>query len=306
MKKLLISTALVAATTAASYAQEATFRLEADPMEIHASEFIGQRVYSSENALDGDAFDGIQDGWEDVGEVNDVILSRDGAVEAVLVDIGGFLGIGERQVAVDMDALRFVADGSTADNEADYFLVMQAGRAHFEEAPEYSWTRGAMEKVVGEAEQAAEATGEAVGDAAEATAETVENTAEATADAASDTLAAVGVAADEVAGAEREHVMRDGYEPAADADMNTEMLTGAPAYDANDEWIGEISELIINTDGEITHGIIDVGGFLGIGEKPVELEIAQIDILRQSDGGDLRVYVPLTKEEMEALPTYNK
>ncbi|MDW4551765.1 hypothetical protein R5H32_20810 [Defluviimonas sp. D31] len=35
MKKLLISTALVAATTAASYAQDTTFRLEADPMEIH-------------------------------------------------------------------------------------------------------------------------------------------------------------------------------------------------------------------------------------------------------------------------------
>ncbi|WP_347311436.1 PRC-barrel domain-containing protein [Defluviimonas sp. SAOS-178_SWC] len=277
MKNLMISTAFLALAGTASVAQDVMFREAADPMEVHASEFIGQRVYSSETALDSDAFDGLQDGWDDIGEVNDVILSRDGSVEAVLVDIGGFLGMGERQVAVDMSALRFVGDSATADDEADYFLVMNASRANFEEAPEYSWAYGAMEKA------------DTVGDAAATTATAV-------GDVANDAAEAVT----------RDPVMRDGYETAVEADLTTEMLTGAKAYDANDEWIGEISELILNDQGKITHGIIDVGGFLGLGEKPVELAMADIDILHETGGDDVRVYVSMTRDQLEALPTYEK
>ncbi len=296
MKNLMISTALLAFAGTAAIAQDMKFRAEADPMEVHASEFIGQRVYSSEAAVDGDAFDGLQDGWEDIGEVNDVILSRDGSVEAVLVDIGGFLGVGERQVAVDMGALHFVSDSATADNEEDYFLVMNASRANFEEAPEYSWGRAAMEK-----------TEAAVDDAATATAETAEGAADAVGDAATATGAAVTEAANDTADAmTREPVVRDGYMAAAEEDLTTEMLTGAKAYDANDEWIGEVSELILDDQGNITHGIIDVGGFLGIGEKPVELAMNDIDILREDGGDDVRIYVSMTREEMEALPTYDK
>ena len=114
MKNLMISTAMAALFGTSALAQDTMFRASADPMEIHASEFIGKRVYASEAAIEGDAFDGLQDGWEDIGEINDVIVSRNGTVDAVLVDIGGFLGIGERQVAVDMKSIRFVADSANS------------------------------------------------------------------------------------------------------------------------------------------------------------------------------------------------
>lgn len=285
MKKLMISTALAAIVASSAVAQEAMFRAEADPMEIAASDFIGKRVYASEAAVNGDAFDGLQDGWEDIGEINDVILSRTGSVDAVLVDIGGFLGIGERQVAVDMTAIRFVSDSSTAEDEADYFLVMNADRASFEGAPEYHWGHAAMEQAETDVEAAAEDVEEAVDDAAAAT-ET-----------------AIGTATD-TESAERAPVIRDGYDTPAEEDLTTEMLTGAKAYDANDEWIGEVSQLIIDESGKITHAIIDVGGFLGIGEKPVELAMGDVDILRETEGDDVRVYVSMTKEELEALPAY--
>lgn len=44
---------------------------------------------------------------EDIGEITDVLLSEDGKVMAVLVGVGGFLGIGEKDVAVSMSALEF-------------------------------------------------------------------------------------------------------------------------------------------------------------------------------------------------------
>jgi len=33
--------------------------------------------------------------------------------------------------------------------------------------------------------------------------------------------------------------------------------------------------------------------------------MSEVDILRKADGNDVRVYVPMTKEQLEALPTYD-
>ncbi|WP_284165361.1 PRC-barrel domain-containing protein [Frigidibacter sp. SD6-1] len=286
MKNLLLSTAVLAAVGTAAFAEDKTamFRMEADPMEIHASDFIGKRIYASEAEIEGKSYERAQPDWEDIGEINDVVLSRNGKVEAVLVDVGGFLGIGERQIAIDMAAVRFLADDATPEDLSDYFLVITAPRAAVEGAPEYTWTHNAAAKV----DQAVENSVDAATSTAEAAGDQVEQAAENTADAA------------------REPIVREGYAPAKPEDLTTEMLTGTKVYDANDEWIGDVSQLLITTDGKITDAIVDVGGFLGIGEKPVQLKIGDIDILRKDDGSDLRVYVGMTKEQLEALPTYDK
>lgn len=44
---------------------------------------------------------------ESIGSITDVLVSEDGEVIAVLVGVGGFLGIGRKDVAVAMDALEF-------------------------------------------------------------------------------------------------------------------------------------------------------------------------------------------------------
>lgn len=281
MKNLMISSALVAITATASFAEDAMFRAEANPMDVHMSEFIGQRVYSSEAAIEGTEANGIQDGWEDIGEINDVIVSRDGKVAAVLVDIGGFLGIGERQVAVDMNALRFVSDSATADDETDYFLVMNAARTNLEEAPAYSWGEAAQQKM--------QEVGTAVSDAA------------------TDTANAVSTALNDAkTSVTRQPMLVEGYQAVGPTELTADMLVGTSAYDANDAHVGEVSELILSDDGAVTHMIVDVGGFLGLGEKPVELSLGDIDILKETNGDDLRVYIGKTRAELEEMPTYKK
>jgi sporulation protein YlmC with PRC-barrel domain len=272
MKKLMLSTAFLAATGVSALAQDgtATFRAAADPMEIRASEFIGMRLYASEAAVADASANGVQDGWEDIGEINDVILARDGSVDAVLVDVGGFLGMGERQVAVDMPAIRFVADDATPEELSDYFLVTNASRVLIEAAPEYTDSRMT--------DTAAMETSKSMDPANPA--------------ATADTM--------------REPMLRDGYSPATPEQMTTEMLTGTPVYDANEESVGDVAQLNIDSNGAITEAIVDVGGFLGIGTKAVALPLSDLDILRQDDGDDLRVYVSMTKEQMEALPTYEE
>ena len=300
MKKLMLSTAIFAALSTASVAQDATspFRMEADPMLIEASDFIGMRVYASEAALDANEYAGVQDGWEDIGEINDVILSREGSGDSVLVDIGGFLGMGERQVAVNMSSIKFVSDGSTADAAEDFFLVLNANRATLEGAPAYM-----MDADAAATDAAAPAADAAAADT------TVAADANATAPAADATVAAdadATVAATDTPMAERTAIVREGYGAMDMKDLTAEKLTGTKVYDANDVWIGEVSQLILTTEGQVQDAIVDVGGFLGMGEKPVALGLDKIDILRQTNGDDVKVYVSMTKEELEALPTYDK
>lgn len=315
MKNLMLSTAILAGLSTVAFAQDAAapgmFRPAADPMNLRASDFIGMRIYASEAAIDADEYDGMQQDWADIGEVNDVILSRDGTVDAVLVDIGGFLGMGERQVAVGMEAIKFVGDGSTGDRMDDFFLVMNAARADLEAAPDY------MAATDGTAAPAADATTTAATDATTAPAATDTTTTAATdsttaapaatdtTTTATDTTTTAPAATDSTAmDTPREPLVRDGYMSAEVEYLTSEKLTGARVYDANDEWIGDVSTLVLTDSGEVSKAIVDIGGFLGMGEKPVALDLSEIDILRNDAGDEVRVYLSRTREEMEAMPTF--
>ena len=299
MKKLLISTALIAAATIPALAQDGMFRNEMTAGAVRASDLIGARVYASEAAIDADEYAGVQEGWNDIGEINDVIVSRDGNVDSVLVDIGGFLGMGENQVAVDMAALRFVSDGATTDNADDWFLVMNADRATLEGAPK--WSMGTDETMSTQNDQAENETDVKAVDAVADDGSANDQAENETDVKAVDAVAGDGSAADGTVGT---GTMRDGYSPFANAELTADMLKGTTVYDANDEVVGEVGELILADDGQIKEVIIDVGGFLGMGEKPVALQLEQLEILRQNDGSDLRVYVATTKEQLEAMPDY--
>jgi len=62
-----------------------------------ATKIIGQPVY------DGPAGDA-----DNLGDINDLVLNGNGDVAAVVIGVGGFLGLGEKQVAVDFSALQVV------------------------------------------------------------------------------------------------------------------------------------------------------------------------------------------------------
>lgn len=65
-----------------------------------ASRLIGTTVVSQNN--------------ETIGDVNDILFDRNGQVMAAVVGVGGFLGIGEKDVAVPFQQMDFVADTSNA------------------------------------------------------------------------------------------------------------------------------------------------------------------------------------------------
>ncbi|MCW1934477.1 PRC-barrel domain-containing protein [Pararhodobacter zhoushanensis] len=82
-----------------------------------------------------------------------------------------------------------------------------------------------------------------------------------------------------------------------------EELVGVRVFDQNEELVGEISAVLpaSQTEGE-ERLVIDVGGFLGIGEKPIAID-ATSATASMDDNGDLDfVTVSYTQEELEAMP----
>jgi len=69
----------------------------------------------------------------DVGSINDLIIDESGQIIAVIVDVGGFLGIGQRSVAVSWDSVE-----RTVNEDGDgYRFSVDANESALREAPAY-------------------------------------------------------------------------------------------------------------------------------------------------------------------------
>lgn len=104
----------------------------------------------------------------------------------------------------------------------------------------------------------------------------------------------------ELAGPTGPAVEREGYTLARAGEYEVETLTGSNLYGVGDEDIGEIGDLVLS-DGQVSDVIVEVGGFLGLGEKEVLIPFERLSVLRSNDG-DIRVYIDSTEEELEAMP----
>ncbi|MCX7559271.1 PRC-barrel domain-containing protein [Sulfitobacter sp. F26204] len=282
MKNFLATaaTALVLGTTAYADGHTAAFTDLAfdESVNLNASELIGMRVYATESDINNETMitaDGEKE-WDDIGEINEIVLTRNGEVQSVIVGVGGFIGVGERDVAISMSQLKFVQEEGDAD---DFFLVVNASLAGVKEAPEY--------KYLGQSETSMKS----------GTAMDTETTMTADGDAPMK-------AQDDRAMLTPPAIERDGYITAKVDDLTAEDLTGARVYGPNDEDVGEIGELLLTDDGKMDRVVIDVGGFLGMGEHHVAVTFEELQIVRMEDGSDLRVYIDSTQETLEQQPEY--
>jgi len=89
-----------------------------EPTKISANNLINTTVYDTDN--------------RNIGEVNDVVMSKDGKIDAVVLDVGGFLGIGEKSVALAFDDLEFRSD---ANNKL--YVYVKFTQQQLEQAPKY-------------------------------------------------------------------------------------------------------------------------------------------------------------------------
>ncbi len=89
-----------------------------DEGTVLANTIIGSTVYSPSD--------------ENIGDVNDLIITTDGSVDGVVVGVGGFIGIGEKDVAIAMDELEM-----RQDENGNMKLVLDATVEQLEAAEEF-------------------------------------------------------------------------------------------------------------------------------------------------------------------------
>ena len=87
--------------------------------------------------------------------------------------------------------------------------------------------------------------------------------------------------------------------------MRAEELVGTTVYGANDANVGEIGDIVLMQDGKADAVIIDVGGFLGMGEKEVAVGMDKLAFMTDQDGNKY-LYTNFSKEQLEAQPAYDK
>lgn len=86
-----------------------------------------------------------------------------------------------------------------------------------------------------------------------------------------------------------------------EAELTPDLLADATIYGPDDEDIGSVSH--VHGSGSTAQVIIDVGGFLGIGAKPVAVPVSQLDFMRDEDG-EVHAVTSWTKDQLKAMPEH--
>jgi sporulation protein YlmC with PRC-barrel domain len=110
--------AIIAAAAPAAYAQTravpetraAVTSQMIQPDEIRASKMIGSTVYDVQN--------------RSIGSVKDIVLSRSGNVDGVVLDVGSFLGMGGKYVAIPLNDIKTDNNRLTLDRSKEQLQQM--------------------------------------------------------------------------------------------------------------------------------------------------------------------------------------
>ncbi len=338
IRKLLTTTALaMVIATGAATAQNAPATTPMAPATLDgllaqgyqstesdslATNIIGAGVYSSA-AADADR----------IGEINNLVLDN-GQVGAVIIGVGGFLGIGEKNVAVAYDALVW--------DEANERFTMNTTADQLAQAPDFVWTDddaatdvavtpapGApMTPTPADNMAAAPATPAPMTPATPAPADnnmaaapvTPAPAAPVTPAPAENNMAAAPATpapmapADQPLQTAQEAAAPDAAPMTYDRSTMTvvertaltaDSLIGTDVIGPEDEVIAEVGDIILTPEGQVDALLVDFGGFLGIGQKRVAVGIDNLEFTTDANGAQY-VWLNVTRDQLEAAPDYDE
>ena len=88
--------------------------------EWRASKLIGSKVKNNAD--------------ETIGDINEILLTSDGSAAAAIIGVGGFLGLGEREVAVQFKSLQL-----TRDPSGNVVVKLDTTKDALKNAPVWTW-----------------------------------------------------------------------------------------------------------------------------------------------------------------------
>ncbi len=91
------------------------------------------------------------------------------------------------------------------------------------------------------------------------------------------------------------------HTPLRPDELTSPIVEGANVYGPDDSHIGDVSHF--HGSGTNAQAVVDVGGFLGLGAKPVALSVSKLNFMRD-EGGKVHATTGMTKDELKSLPEH--
>ena len=237
-----------------------------------ASRIMGAKVY-----------DGIGQNAQQIGTINDLVLDQRGNVAAAVIGVGGFLGVGQKNVAVGYDQLSWQAntDGSAR-------AVLNTTKDALNAAPAFNYPANDAQAM-----NAAPAA---------STATPTQQPAPAATNQASNSTTLTDANGNPV----QPEVNPASLKPVDLASMKTDDLKGIDVIGPQGQKLGSINDFVLTKDtGKVDAVVVDFGGFLGIGTKQVAISYNHLKLV--TDPNNKRyLEVNVTKDQLNAQQAYNK
>jgi sporulation protein YlmC with PRC-barrel domain len=196
---------------------------------VDAKKLIGQDVRNAEN--------------QSIGEIKSVRIAPGGQVDAVIVGVGGFLGMGEREVALNWRDLKVAEDGRRVN--------VAMTKEQLKALPEYKYRDPSYRGQV-----FCEARPGAPGAVAER---------------------------DAAAPRGRADTARRNGDFNTRGEISGHALIGATVKNTANETVGEVEDVFLDQSGAVRALIVSVGGAMGVGTKDVMLGWKDLKVGRQQD-----------------------
>ncbi|MGH6925390.1 MAG: PRC-barrel domain-containing protein [Propylenella sp.] len=130
IRKLLMTTAISLIATSGAMAAGEQKQAGVSPAAQEYLESLGEAALAS-NVMGATVYTSEADDAEVIGDINDLVVADDGSIDAAVIGVGGFLGVGEKNVAVSFESIRWV------DKDGEQIAVLETTKEDLEAAPEF-------------------------------------------------------------------------------------------------------------------------------------------------------------------------
>jgi len=133
LSKLVVAAAVAATLTGVAYAQQRQATGAASQAQSQTLATLPPGASTVTNWYKQNIFDPSEN---KIGEISDVLVDKDGKISAFIVSVGGFLGMGEKHVAVPFDTVH------ETQTRSDRWLTMNTTKDALKSAAGFKYDRG--------------------------------------------------------------------------------------------------------------------------------------------------------------------
>ncbi|MEO9231280.1 MAG: PRC-barrel domain-containing protein [Devosia sp.] len=264
LKSLSVSLiALTIAVSGSALAATTTPDLVPSGYTIASTDALASRVINSK-VYSGAAADAAE-----IGYVKDIVLGASGQISAVVLGIGGFLGAGEKNVAVAYSQIQW-----TLESDGSLRGTLNSTKDALAAAPDFNFP---------------------------------DYTAIAQASSASSALmsSSSSMLVSSSSAPQAGDVDVTSLKPLDVASLKVDDLKGTDVISPTGQKLGSVDDFVLSADGKVDAVIVEFGGFLGLGTKHVAVAYQGLKFMLGTNN-ERYLVVDVTKDQLNAQPDYNK